>query len=157
MTTRNDTDPYPSVFERFKAALIDGAIMVALLLVVAGVVALLGDVSGTVRMILFLLVWPLYEPLQVWLFGQTIGHRMIGLRVTKKYELAKNPNLIQAVIRTVGKVLLGIVSIFAIPFSYRQRAIHDMLSGTLMLYDGVEYGPTLDPENAPPPPPSFTD
>ncbi len=140
----SETDRYPSVFERFKAALIDGALIVAFILLIAGVLQLFAPVAGHIRMILFLLVVPLYEPLQLWWFGKTVGHRVTGLCVVRTGDLSRTPNIAQAVIRALVRVTLGIFSLATVPFSYRQRSIHDMFSGTLTLYQGLAYHPSLE-------------
>lgn len=60
--------------------------------------------------------------------GATAGHRLIKVKVVN-FQSAANPNLLQALIRTV---LLCLV-VTAITYDENGRGIHERLSGTKLL------------------------
>lgn len=127
----------PSLSIRIKSTLIDGVIILILMCLAAGILNGLEIESGTVRGIALGLVF-LYEPLLI-SFGQTIGQRMTGLRVIRKTPYADNDRMRRIIfpaslLRSITKILLGWISLLIIHHNQYGRAIHDQLSGSLMVF-----------------------
>jgi uncharacterized RDD family membrane protein YckC len=128
---RPPTAAYARLSSRAKAILIDAAItgFVLVLLVIVG--SATEDVPGSGRIFLLLMLgWLfLYEPLQVWLFGSTIGHRRVNLRVVSD-KTGGPPSLAISFARFLIKGILGFPSFVSMAFTRRYQAIHDLVTGT---------------------------
>lgn len=74
----------------------------------------------------------LYEPIATTI-GGTIGNNIKGIRVRKDSDDTKQINIFQALIRYFFKLLFGWLSFITIFSSSKKRAIHDILSGTVMV------------------------
>jgi uncharacterized RDD family membrane protein YckC len=122
---------YASFGARLRALVVDTAVVAALLiiLVVAGEVARDISASGRVFVALLLAVALLYEPVQVWRYGGTIGHRMANLRVVAD-ATGGNPGFARAFARFLIKTILGVFSFVAMALTRRHQAVHDSLSRT---------------------------
>lgn len=122
---------YARLSSRAKAILIDAGItgFVLVLLVIVG--SATEDVPGSGRVFLILMFgWLLlYEPLQVWLFGSTIGHRRVNLRVVSD-KTGGPPSLAVSFARFLIKGILGFPSFVSMAFTRRYQAIHDLATGT---------------------------
>jgi hypothetical protein len=71
----------------------------------------------------------LYEPLQVWRYGATIGHRRVNIRIVSD-KTGAPPSLPVSFGRFVIKSLLGFPSFVSMAFTRRHQSIHDLLTGT---------------------------
>jgi hypothetical protein len=75
----------------------------------------------------------LYDPIMVSLFGGTIGHLVIRLRVKQyKYE-TKNLFFVLAFFRFLVKIFLGWLSFLTVSGNKEKRAIHDILPGSIVI------------------------
>ncbi len=72
-----------------------------------------------------------YEPICVSFFC-TLGQKITGIRVRRLGTLKKIPFPF-AFVRYFLKILLGLISLFAIIFSKERRAIHDFASGSIVV------------------------
>jgi len=122
---------YARLSGRVKAVLIDAAISAAVLVLLVIIASSTEDVPGTGRAFVILVIgWAvLYEPLQVWLFGGTIGHRRVNLRVVSD-RTGGPPSFPVSFARFVIKGILGFPSFISMAFTRRYQAIHDLLTGT---------------------------
>ena len=125
---------YPGVFDRVKAIVIDGIVMIVFLFVFSYVFSLFENVSDYVRIIAFVFIFFLYDPLFTSIFGGTIGHMMIGIRVKREKNEQKNILFPLAIIRFVVKAFLGIISLLTVLNNYKRKAIHDYLIGSIVVY-----------------------
>ena len=75
----------------------------------------------------------LYEPLFVSLFGASIGHMFLDLRVKKETDNSKNIYFHIAILRFIVKSVLGWVSFFTVNSDDKKRAIHDHLAKSVVL------------------------
>ncbi|MGE3800656.1 MAG: RDD family protein [Candidatus Kapaibacterium sp.] len=124
---------YPTLRERFKAIVLDGFIIL-IGLVVAGVIfGQFPNAPGYVRGAVFVLVFLLYEPILV-STGGTVGHRVFGIRVKSYADYSRNVMIPFAIIRSVVKWILSWLSFFTMLSNPEKRAIHDLLSGSIVLY-----------------------
>jgi uncharacterized RDD family membrane protein YckC len=127
---------YPTLLKRAQSIFIDSILMV-LLMFVAG--WLFDKYSGDnnendalFRAIAFVGIWAVYEPLSQTL-GCTLGNYLMKIRVRKNLDENKRVNIFQAYARFVIRVLLGWFSFITIGFNEKRRAIHDLVSGTVMV------------------------
>jgi uncharacterized RDD family membrane protein YckC len=122
---------YASFGARLRALVIDAAIVAAwmVFLVVGGDVAREVPGAGRVTVALLLAVVFFYEPVQVWRWGATIGHRTANVRVVAD-STGGNPGFARALARFLIKSVLGIVSFVAMAVTRRHQAVHDSLTGT---------------------------
>ena len=73
-----------------------------------------------------------YEPICMTL-GSTLGNYLKGIRVRKDSDSTKRINIFQAIIRYPVKVFLGWISFLTINSNPKRRAIHDLVSGSVMI------------------------
>jgi uncharacterized RDD family membrane protein YckC len=90
------------------------------------------NVPDWVRIVLFFGLWALYEPLMT-TFGGTLGNRIKGIRVRQKSHPVLKISFPQAFIRYLIKACLGWLSFITINTNKEKRAIHDFVSGSVMI------------------------
>lgn len=81
----------------------------------------------------FVVTLVFYEPIQVALFGRTLGHRYRGIRVVDA-ETGGRIGFPRAFVRMVIKSLLGLWSFLAM-LGARKQAVHDHLTGSKVVTD----------------------
>jgi uncharacterized RDD family membrane protein YckC len=149
------------VGSRFAAALVDAAIQIALLIVIAvvgfGVFGDTGGVSVAAVTVLSFLVFAAYDILfEVFASGRTPGKRLNGLRVVRTdgspvgFFTSAVRNLLRLVDLLPVMYLAGIVSILV---TRRNQRLGDLAAGTLVVR---ELRPSLAWQ-APPPSPRVAD
>lgn len=139
----------PHVSERFRAAFLDIFIVIALMIATGVIFSSFEVVHVNVKIAAYIIIVYLYEPLTTTLFGGTLGHYIMGVRVKKQSDISKNINIIQAILRFMIKYVLGIISFFTIGSDEYRRGIHDKV-GSVVIYANRKYSeiqiPTLDAE-----------
>ena len=73
----------PGVLERVKAIVTDSLVMVILIMVFTYVFSLFTNVPDNLKVIAFVFVFILYDPIFTSAFGGTIGHMMLGIIVKR--------------------------------------------------------------------------
>lgn len=128
---RLQTAAYASFGGRVRALLTDFTVGMAGLLAVVLLAALTTSVPGSGRLAVAALVAlaVLYEPVMVWRFGGTVGHRRANLRVVHD-ATGGNPGLLRAFARFLAKGVLGPLSFTSMALTRRHQAMHDGLTGT---------------------------
>ena len=79
-----------------------------------------------------MVLWWGYEP-GCTAFGATLGQRLLKFRVRRATDPTRPISLPAAWVRYVVKLTLGIVSFLAMLFTHCRRAIHDIVSGSIVL------------------------
>ncbi len=125
---------YPRVAARAKAMIIDSIVLIILIVTANQVLAGFDVVPDYVRMGVFVLVFFLYDPIFTSLFGCTIGHLVIGIRVKRESNPDKNLLFPLAIVRYAIKLGLGMVSLFTVMSDSKGKAIHDMVVGSVVIY-----------------------
>lgn len=123
---------FPSLLRRIIALVIDVIVMVLVFLSATILFELIGDVSQWFRAAVFIFMWYLYEPVLI-SYGCTVGQYFAKIRVRRQAHPEENIWLPYAFLRFSIKSLLGWITFITIPFSARKRAIHDLLSGSIMI------------------------
>jgi uncharacterized RDD family membrane protein YckC len=125
-------EKYPSLSDRIQSSFIDLILLVALMFVFANILDKFSTVPDWIRIAMFAGLFIVYEPLLMTL-GCTLGNYIKGIRVRKMSDTAKRINILQAIVRYPIKILLGWISFVTIHFNPKRRAIHDLVSGTVMV------------------------
>lgn len=124
-------EKYPFMIERIQSILIDSILVIACMILFSDVLSNFKDVPNWLRALLLIALF-LYEPIAT-TFGGTIGNNIKGIRVRKNGDEVQSINFFQALIRYFFKLLLGWLSFITIFSSDKKRAIHDIVSGTVMV------------------------
>jgi uncharacterized RDD family membrane protein YckC len=123
---------YPPLSDRIQSTFIDTVLIVVLMFVFAGLLDKFNNVPDWVRVVMFVGLFVAYEPLCMTL-GSTLGNYIKKIRVRKNADTTKRINILQAIIRYPIKVLLGWISFLTINSNPKRRAIHDLVSGSVMV------------------------
>jgi uncharacterized RDD family membrane protein YckC len=121
---------YASFLARFRALVVDAAVLVAAtlsLVFAAGALDAPGAGRAAVAGLVALTV--LYEPLLVSRFGATVGHRLCNLRIVSE-RTGQRPAFWAAFVRFAVKSALGLPSFVFMALTRRHQALHDRVAGT---------------------------
>ena len=124
-------EKYPFMLERIQSILIDSVLIIACMILISDILSNFKNVPDWLRAVLLTLIF-LYEPIMT-TFGGTIGNNIKRIRVRKNSDETQSINLFQAIIRYFFKLLLGWLSFITIFSSNKKRAVHDIISGTVMI------------------------
>jgi len=125
---------YPYLIQRFKAFFVDICFSVLLMGIAAYFFSLFENPLPRVRFITLLVIFFLYDPLSVSFFGGTVGHYFLGLRVKQNQSENKNIHFVLAFGRYIVKLTLGWISLVTVSGSNKKRALHDMISGSVVRF-----------------------
>jgi len=94
------------------------------------------NVPDPYRIWTMIFIFGLYDPIFTSLFGGTIGHLIIGIKVKRESNENKNIILPLALIRYTIKALLGWISLISVMVksNKKRRAIHDFSAGSVVVY-----------------------
>jgi uncharacterized RDD family membrane protein YckC len=124
---------YGTLINRLKAILIDVLVLVGLCMIATAIFSRIEYVSDTVRMVVFIFIFLLYDPLFTSIFGATIGHLIIGLKIRRAKDITRKLIFPMALIRFIIKGTLGFISLMTISITKKNRAIHDIVAGSVVL------------------------
>lgn len=124
-------EKYPFMLERIQSILIDSVLIIACMILISDILSNFKNVPDWLRAVLLILIF-LYEPIMTTI-GGTIGNNIKRIRVRKNSDETQSINLFQAIIRYFFKLLLGWLSFITIFSSNKKRAVHDIISGTVMI------------------------
>jgi uncharacterized RDD family membrane protein YckC len=128
-----DTTVYPSLTDRIKSSVIDILFVIFLMSIIAPFLDIFTEVPDELRAVLFIFLFFIYEPLAHTL-GFTLGNYIMGLRVRKSRNKNATINLFQAYLRFTIKSVLGWISFFTIHSNKKRKAMHDIVSDTVVIY-----------------------
>lgn len=124
---------YPSLSIRLQSIFIDTFFLIVLMIVISSLSDQFPNAPGWIRAIAFIAIFAIYEPACL-AFGYTIGNYLKGIRVKKFTDTGIRINILQAFTRYIVKLSLGWISFLTIHSNPERRAIHDMASGSVMIY-----------------------
>lgn len=90
-------------------------------------------VADYVRMMIFVFLFILYDPIFISLFGTTIGHSKANISVKRENNPNKNILFHLAIKGYFFKVFLGWLSLLTITGNEKRRAIHDFVAGSVVI------------------------
>ncbi len=117
---------YPRFARRLQAGLYD-VLIIGFAFFVCAVVFAQFELQREIKIGIFAVLVLLLEPGLVSLWGSTIGHRIVGLRVV---DLTTDTNIgfFRATLRFILKILLGWLSLIFIMVTQHRHARHDLAS-----------------------------
>lgn len=124
---------YAKIFDRVKAATIDGIVIIVLMYSATEVLNAFDSVENYVRVSIFVFIFLIYEPVLVSFFGATVGHFFSNIMVKQEGNHSKNINIFRAIPRFVIKLILGWMSLLTINGNERKQALHDFAGGSVVL------------------------
>ena len=131
---------YGSLMKRLKALIIDFIVLMVFGLVASMIFSNFENAPDYARVIVFVFIFFLYDPLFTSIIGCTIGQLMLGLRVRRSNDETKKTILPLAFIRYIFKVMLGWISLLTVSGNSKRMAIHDMIAGTVVIdKTSIEY------------------
>ncbi|MFT5336502.1 MAG: putative RDD family membrane protein YckC [Luteibaculaceae bacterium] len=125
---------YPGIIHRAKAVITDTVVLIFLMMFISYTFSLFETINGTVKMVVFISVVFLYDPILTSLFGATIGHRVNGIKVKRASNQEKNLLFPIALVRYLLKFFLGLISLLTIGGNKEKRAIHDLAVDSIVLF-----------------------
>ncbi|MDH7445829.1 RDD family protein [Aquimarina sp. 2201CG14-23] len=125
---------YPGLFDRIKAIIIDSIVLIIFMIIITDIFSSLDNVSDNARIIAFLFIFLLYDPICTSFFGGTIGHNLIGIRIRQENNPEKNILFSVALFRYLVKALLGWISLFSVMNNEKRQAIHDFMAKSVVVY-----------------------
>ena len=132
ITATTDQTEYPLLGDRVQSSFIDLILIVILMFVFASILDRYEHVPDWIRVVLFVGLWAVYEPVCTTL-GCTVGNYAKGIRVRQHERITKRINIFQALLRYVLKIGLGWLSFVTIHSNTERRAIHDFAVGSVMI------------------------
>jgi uncharacterized RDD family membrane protein YckC len=123
---------YPELKDRIQSTFIDTFFLLGLMFLFASLLDKFEYVPDWVRILIFVGLFVAYEPICMSV-GFTLGNYLKGIRVRNDTDTTKGINFFQALVRYLIKLLLGWISFLTIHSNPRRRAIHDVVSGTVMI------------------------
>jgi uncharacterized RDD family membrane protein YckC len=123
---------YPNLVQRMQSSFIDTIMIIIFMIVFSNILDRFENVPDWIRVTLFVSIFVVYEPLLM-AFGCTVGNYLKGIRVRKYSDLSKKINIFQAILRYPVKIGLGWISFLTINSNPERRAIHDLVSGSVMI------------------------
>ena len=122
---------YASFTRRFQAVMADAVVLLSVFAVTTILGELAADLPGSGRAFVIAVAAEalLCEPIMVWRFGGTVGHRRMNLRVVND-ATGGNPSFLLSLARFFLKALLGIPSFTTMALTRRYQAVHDRLTHT---------------------------
>lgn len=124
---------YATLLKRVKAAIVDFLVLMGLILLVSTILSKFENVPDFVRIILFILIFFLYDPILTSTIGATLGHLFLGLRIRRSKDENRKIIFPIAIVRFILKALLGWVSLLTISVIKKKKAIHDLVAGSVVL------------------------
>jgi len=123
---------YPSLAQRMSAFLIDWAILVFFYISAAILTDGLDPKYAIARTIIMLAVIASYDPI-LNSVACTLGQLAMGIRVRRYRDRSRHINLFQGYFRLLFKLILGWYSFLTLTRTKERRAVHDMVSSSIML------------------------
>jgi len=124
---------YPSLSARLQSIFIDMIFLIVLMIATSSLLDHFPNAPGWIRAVAFIAIFAIYEPACL-AFGCTIGNYIKGIRVKKFADTNSRINILQALLQYIVKLSLGWISFLTMHSNPERRAIHDMASGSVMIY-----------------------
>ncbi len=122
---------YPTLVRRYLATLIDFLVPLGIAALIGRTLSLNIELSNVASALILLLPYLIYEPLMTATYA-TVGQLIFKFRVRKLNE-TNRINIGQGYVRFIAKYFLGWVSLLTIPARSDRRALHDLVSGSIVV------------------------
>jgi uncharacterized RDD family membrane protein YckC len=124
---------YANLPSRIKAAVIDSIIMIGFMFLCSEILSNFESVPNYVRILLFVFIFFLYDPIFTSIYGGTIGHSKAGITVRRENNPEKKINFLSAIVRFAFKFLLGWISFLTMGGNTKRKAIHDYIVNSIVI------------------------
>lgn len=128
-----DPNRYPELGTRYRSIFIDTVVIVVMMWLATMLFSAWTTAPDGARMVAFILIWGVYEP-ACNTFACTLGNYIMKIRVRKAGDETRRIHIAQALVRYAVKLILGWLSFFTMGGNPRRRAIHDLASGSVVVY-----------------------
>ena len=122
---------FASVIDRIKSTTIDTLLLIASFYLLSDILNSTDNSSENLRIILFTCIL-MYEPIFVSI-NATFGNYRNSIRIRKNNDTTKKLNFFQSLLRYFLKISLGWISLIFILMNQKGRALHDIVSGSVMI------------------------
>lgn len=129
-----DNSKFPGITERIKSIYYDLFSLGVLIILIGQLPFINDDLPFWLRISFFVFIFFLYEPLCVSFFGGSIGHFAVGIRVKRNSDHSRNIPIYMSVLRYAVKIFLGVISFISIQNSNKNKAIHDIVADSVVIY-----------------------
>ncbi|AFD07555.1 RDD family protein [Solitalea canadensis] len=126
------TDKYPRLIDRFQSTFVDAIFVVIVMICMFSLLEQFEDTPGWIRGTLFIILIIGYEPICV-ANGCTLGNYVKKIRVRQHADNTQKISFVKAILRQIIKLSLGWLSFITVFSNNERRAIHDELSGSVMI------------------------
>lgn len=133
--SENTEIEYPTILDRIKAYTMDTLFVIILSMAVTSFFSNYDNIPENVRVITFISIFCLYDPILISLFGATMGHSMMNISVKREDNYNKNIKLHVAIFRFLFKVFLGWISFLTASRNKKRMAIHDIVAKSIVIYN----------------------
>lgn len=124
---------YASLSDRIKAFTIDQILLIVTMFITSELLSNFENVPTSIRIILFISFFFLYEPICISFFKGTIGQQYINIKVEKDNDQGTAVNFFLVIIRNLLKYSLGWISLLTISSSPKKQAVHDSIVKSIVL------------------------
>ena len=124
---------YPALVLRIRAMCFDSILFVLMFWIGFLLLWKLQITSSYLKILIVASPLILFEPMWLWLSGSTVGQHMVGIKVAHN-ETHKNLFIINAVVRYLAKILLGVYSLLTMIVTKRRQSFHDVISNSVVLF-----------------------
>lgn len=124
---------FPTLVTRIKALFIDVLILLLVFTSASFIIDFIGSVPDFIRGSILIFMVYLYDPVFTSFTGSTIGHKVMKLRVAKYANPEKRISFLTAMLRFIVKASLGWISFITVTGNKRKRALHDLISGSIVI------------------------
>jgi len=122
---------FASVIDRIKSTTIDTLLLIACFYLLSDILNSTDNSSENLRIILFTCIL-MYEPIFVSI-NATFGNYRNSIRIRKNNDTTKKLNFFQSLLRYFLKISLGWISLIFILMNQKGRALHDIVSGSVVV------------------------
>jgi uncharacterized RDD family membrane protein YckC len=127
------TITYPRLIKRVRAVLIDWILTIVAIATSLAIGSAIGISSGIAKILLIVSPILILDPILVTVTGGTIGHHVMGIRVTRIDGLSRI-NMVAATVRFIVKALLGWFSFIFVLTTSKHQAIHDLVAHSIVIH-----------------------
>ncbi|MGP1717773.1 MAG: RDD family protein [Methylophilus sp.] len=134
---------YPRLIKRVRAVLIDWTFTILVIFLSIWIGSKMGVSTVTGKVLLIVLPILILDPMLVTFTGGTIGHHLMGIRVTRMDGLTRI-NIVAATARFIVKTLLGWFSFIFVLTTSRYQAVHDVLMHSIVVHKDPQGLPSYE-------------
>jgi uncharacterized RDD family membrane protein YckC len=131
------TITYPRLIKRVRAVLIDSVLTIIAIAASLAIVSAIGGSSAFAKIILIVSPVLILDPVLVTITGGTIGHHVMGIRVTRIDGLSRI-NIVAATVRFIVKTLFGWFSFIFVLTTSKHQAIHDLVAHSIVIHNNPQ-------------------